>query len=56
VRRSRRFVAKHFDCPGQELVALSIVPADSIVPPGQLKACLIENLKRELLPVPKTPS
>jgi hypothetical protein len=48
VRRSRKLIAKHIDKKELQLVALSIVPYDPMVQPGQLHTINIVNLQRRL--------
>jgi hypothetical protein len=48
VRRSKKLVAKHIDKQEHELVAISIVPHDPMVQPGQLHTIDIVNLQRRL--------
>src|SRR6266404_4228747 len=48
VRRSRKFIAEHIDKKELQLVALSIVPHDPMVQPGQLHTIDIVNLQRRL--------
>jgi hypothetical protein len=48
VRRSKKFIAKHISRPKHELVALSIVPYDPIISPGQLLTVDVVNLQRRL--------
>jgi len=48
VRRSRKFIARHLEMKGAELVAISIVPLGSTVMPGQLDSFSIVNFQRRL--------
>ncbi len=48
VRRSKKLIAEHIDKQEHELVAISIVPYDPIVQPGQLHTIDIVNLQRRL--------
>src|SRR6266446_4300813 len=48
VRRSKKLIAEHIDKQEHELVAISIVPHDPMVQPGQLHTIDIVNLQRRL--------
>jgi len=48
VRGSKRFIATHLENEKGDLVAISIVPASSIMPPGQLQSLSIRNFYRRI--------
>jgi hypothetical protein len=48
VRRSKRFIADHLDLPNRQLVAINIVPSNSIVAPNSLNYFSLADLQRRL--------
>ena len=50
VRGSKRFIANHLKTKEDDLIAISIVPPDSMVDAGHLKSVSITNLQRRNKP------
>ena len=48
VRGSKRFIANHLKTKEDDLIAISMVPPDSMVDPGRLKSVSITNLQRRM--------
>jgi len=48
VRKSKRFISDYIDKGDRDLVAITVIPVEALIPPGQLQSFSIENLQRRL--------